>query len=253
MKNAACYFLVAMALMALLSPTVQADTLELKDGRLLEGTYVGGTSSTLRVQVEDRVEVIPIREVLALTFSGTGPSASRPASTSRRTVSADPPTNRTIRVPAGTRLLVRLAENLNSKEDTAGSRFTAILEANLEVNGRVVAPEGSTVYGRLTAAKRGGRAFGKAELHLELTDIMINDYRYPIVTAAYEVQGRSQGTAKKTLGGAALGALIDGSDGAKKGAVAGFGLSLLSKGKQVLIPSGTLIDFRLQQPLTLHA
>ena len=153
MKNAACYFLLAMALMALLSPTVRADTLELKDGRLLEGTYVGGTSSTLRVQVEDRVEVIPIREVLALTFSGTGPSASRPASTSRRTVSANPPTNRTIRVPAGTRLLVRLAENLNSKEDTAGSRFTAILEANLEVNGRVVAPEGSTVYGRLTAAK----------------------------------------------------------------------------------------------------
>ena len=253
MKNAACYFLVAMALMALLSPTVQADTLELKDGRLLEGTYVGGTSSTLRVQVEDRVEVIPIREVLALTFSGTGPSASRPASTSRRTVSANPPTNRTIRVPAGTRLLVRLAENLNSKEDTAGSRFTAILEANLEVNGRVVAPEGSTVYGRLTAAKRAGRAFGKAELHLELTDIMINDYRYPIVTAEYEVQGRSQGTAKKTLGGAALGALIDGSDGAKKGAAAGFGLSLLSKGKQVSIPSGTLIDFRLQQPLTLHA
>ena len=82
---------------------------------------------------------------------------------------------------------------------------------------------------------------------------MINDYRYPIVTAEYKVQGRSQGTAKKTLGGAALGALIDGSDGAKKGAVAGFGLSLLSKGKQVSIPAGTLIDFRLQQPLTLHA
>ncbi len=90
-------------------------------------------------------------------------------------------------------------------------------------------------------------------MQLELTDIVINDHRYPIITDEYEIQGRSQGTAKKTLGGAVLGALIDGSDGAKKGAAAGLGLSLLSKGKQVSISSGTLIDFRLQQPLTLHA
>ena len=48
METAGRYFLMTMGVMALLSPTVQADTLESKDGRLLEGTYVGGTRSTLR-------------------------------------------------------------------------------------------------------------------------------------------------------------------------------------------------------------
>ncbi len=254
MKNAGRYFLLTVALMSRLSLTVPADTLELKDGRLLDGDYMGGTRSTIRFQTEDRVEVISTGEVLALTFSDSGLSTLRAASaSSRETASTQPSTSGAIRVPAGTRLLVRLAEGINSGEDGPGSRFIAILEANLEVNGDVLARRGSKVYGRLAYARRGGRAFGKAELQLELTDIVIDDHRYPIITDEYEIQGRSQGTAKKTFGGAVLGALIDGSDGAKKGAAAGLGLSLLSKGKQVSISSGTLIDFRLQQPLTLQA
>ena len=242
MKNAGRFFLVTMALIALFYPIVLADTLELKDGRLFEGAYVGGTRTTLRFQIEDRVEVIPIREVLALTFTDPGPSASNPAS------AGNP-----ITVPAGTRLLVRLADGIDSKEDSAGSRFTALLEADLEINGRVVAPQGTTVYGRLTSARKGGRAFGKAELQLELTDIMINHQLRPIITGEYELRGRSQGTLKKTGIGAALGALIDGGDGAKKGAAAGLGYSLLSKGKQVSVPEGTLIEFRLEHSLTLQA
>ncbi len=254
MKNAARYFLVTLALMALVYPTVLADTLELKDGGLLEGTYVGGTRTTLRFQTEDRVEVIPIRQVLALTFSDSEPSASGPVSTpSSETASNGATGARPIAVPAGTRVLVRLVEGINSKEDAAGSRFTAVLEGNLEVYGRVVAPKGSKVYGRLTSARKGGRAFGKAELQLELTDIMINDQLQPIITGEYEFRGRSQGTLRNTGIGAVLGALIDGKDGAGKGAAAGFGYSLLSKGKQVAIPSGTLIQFRLQQPMTVQA
>ena len=254
MKNTGRYFLVSMALLALSYTVVLADTLELKDGRLLEGTYAGGTRTTLRFKIEQRVDVIPTQDVLALTFSASGPSASGPTSRpSSATASTQRSTVVPIVVPAGSRLLVRLVEGINSKEDSAGSRFTARLEGNLEVNGRVVAPKGSKVYGRLTSAKRGGRTFGKAGLQLELTDITINDQLQPIITGEYELKGRSQGTLKKTGIGAALGALIDGSDGAKQGAAAGLGYSLLSKGKQLSIPSGTLIQFRLKQSLTLQA
>jgi len=35
------------------------------------------------------------------------------------------------------------------------------------------------------------------------------------------------------------------------GAAAGLGYSLLSKGKQLAIPSGTPIEFRLQQTMTV--
>ena len=248
MKSTGRYFLLTIALMALSYPMALADTLELKDGRLLEGDYVGGTRTTLRFQVENRVEVIPSQEVLALTFSNTRPSASGRASAPASERSNDRP----ITVAAGTRLVVRLAEGVDSKEDAAGNRFTAVLQANLEVNGRVVAPKGSTVYGRLTSAKKGGRAFGKAELQLELTDIVIGDQLHPIITGEYELTGQSQGTLKKTAIGAALGALLDGGDGAKKGAAAGLGLSLISKGKQVSLGEGTIIEFRLQQPLTMR-
>ncbi len=251
MKNAGYYFVMVMALVTLRSPAVQADTLELRDGRLLEGTYAGGTSNTLRIQIEDRVEVIPIQEVLALTID-SGSYSSGPASGSQKSAADRRFDTGNINVRAGTHLLVRLSDNLNSGEDGTGGRFTAILETNLTVDGRLVAPKGSTVYGRLASTQRGGRTFGRGRLELELTDIVISGERYPIITSDYEVQGRSQGTVTKTLGGAVLGALIDGSDGAKTGAAAGLGLSLLTRGKQVSIPAGTLIDFRLQQPLTVH-
>ena len=101
--------------------------------------------------------------------------------------STQPSTTALIEVPAGTGLLVSLVEGINSKHDGAGSRFTAILEADLVVNGHVVAPKGSEVYGRLTSAKRGGRAFGRAELHLELTDLSLDGQRHPIGTDTEEV------------------------------------------------------------------
>ena len=255
MKNAGRYVLVVTALMALVNPAGLADTLELKDGRLLEGNYMGGTRTTLRFQIGDEVEVIPTRDVLALTLTGSGVASSTGSNSapSSATDFSQGLRGGSITVPAGTRLLVRLVDSIDSKNDRAGARFTTVLEAPLEVNGRQVAPTGTKVYGRLTDARRGGRVSGRAELQLELTDVVINDHRYPIITEEYELQGRSQGTAKKTLGGAALGALIGGSDGAKKGAAAGFGLSLLTKGKQLSIPSGTLIYFRLQQPLAILA
>ncbi len=82
---------------------------------------------------------------------------------------------------------------------------------------------------------------------------MINDQLQPIITGEYEFSGKSQGMLRNTGIGAVLGALINGKDGAEKGAAAGLGYSLLSKGKQVAIPSGTLIEFRLQQPITVQA
>ena len=59
-----------------------------------------------------------------------------------------------ITVPAGTRLLVRMIDGVDSSKQQAGYHFTANLETNLQVDNRVVAPAGTTVYGRLPNAKR---------------------------------------------------------------------------------------------------
>src|SRR5277367_919466 len=78
-----------------------------------------------------------------------------------------------IYVPAGTRILIRMIDSIDSSKQKAGDRFTASLETNLVVDNIVVAPRGTTVYGRLASAESAGRMKGSSELSLELTDIVI--------------------------------------------------------------------------------
>ena len=47
---------------------------------------------------------------------------------------------RRVTIPAGTRLLVRTTDDINSEGSPTGSRFTATLETNLELDGVPVAP-----------------------------------------------------------------------------------------------------------------
>ena len=168
---------------------------------------------------------------------------------------------KTIYVPAGTRILIRMIDSIDSSKQKAGYRFTASLETNLSVNNVLVAPRGSRVYGLLTSAESAGRMSGSSELSLELTDIVINGESYPLLTSTYEVKGQGEGkkTGRKVLGGAGLGALIGGIAGGGKGAGigalagagAGTAVAASKKGQQLSIPSETLLEFRLQQPAPL--
>jgi len=166
-----------------------------------------------------------------------------------------------IYVPAGTRILVRTIDPIDSTKQKTGDRFTASLETNLVVDNIVVAPRGATVYGRLAAASSSGRMKGSSELSLELTDIVIRGTAYPLLTSTYDIKGKGEGgnTTKKILGGAGLGALIGGIAGGGKGAGigalagagAGAAVAASKKGEQLSIPSESLLEFRLQQPGSL--
>jgi len=166
-----------------------------------------------------------------------------------------------VTVPAGTRVLIRRIDSIDTTKEKAGFRFTASLETNLQSDDIVVAPRGTTVYGQLTTAKSAGRMSGSSELTLELRDILINGRAYPLLTSDYSIRGKGEGssTAKKVVGGAGLGALIGGIAGGGKGAGigalagagAGTAISAAKKGQQLSIPSETLLEFRLQQPATL--
>jgi hypothetical protein len=166
-----------------------------------------------------------------------------------------------VTVPAGTRILIRTIDSLDSSKQKTGYRFTASLETNLQAEDMVVAPRGSTVYGRLVQASSAGRMSGSSELTLELTDIVINDTSYPLLTGAFEVKGKGEGkkTARKVVGGAGLGAIIGGiagggtgaAIGALAGAAGGTALAASKKGEQLQIPSESLLEFRLEQPVSL--
>ena len=52
-----------------------ADVLELKNGQVLTGKYVGGTAGTIRFETGGGTQVIETGQALALTFSGGGATA----------------------------------------------------------------------------------------------------------------------------------------------------------------------------------
>src|SRR5271167_3307939 len=166
-----------------------------------------------------------------------------------------------VTVPAGTRILVRMVDSVDSSKQKAGYRFTAALEANLQAYDVTVAPKGTKLYGVLAQASSSGKFKGSSQLTLELTDIVINGTAYPLKTTDYEVKGKGEGgnTTKKVVGGAGLGALIGGLAGGGKGAGigalagagAGTAIAASKKGEQISIPSESLLEFRLEQPVAL--
>jgi hypothetical protein len=242
----------------------RADVLELKNGKTLNGKYLGGTAGTIRFETGDGVQVLETSQALALTFTDAGagagaaapaaaaPAAAPPASSKVWAAPAAAPAPIAVTVPAGTTLLVRMVDAVSSR-DAQGKRFTATLESDLAVGGTVVAPAGTKIYGRIQSAQQARRLTGQSSLDLRLSEIAVGPNLVPIVTSGYtEAGARSVGKAARgAAAGAAIGAIADGGEGAGKGAAIGALATGLKKGEAVSVNSGTLLEFQLQQPVNL--
>lgn len=273
--------LLVVATLAFAVAPVRADTLEMKDGRVLNGRFVGGTAAQLRFEVNGTVESFGVDQIVALTFtrstasanSGNSSSAynsgssstygSQSSTTSQRDSrnSVASGESQRVTIPAGTALLVRMIDSVDSSKNHVGDKFHASLENDLIVDSLVVARRGTDVYGRLAEAKEAGHMSGSSDLKLELTDIAIDHRSYPVVSGEYEAKGKGRGgnTAKKVGGGAAVGAVIGAIAGGGKGAAIGAGVgggagaavNVMTRGQQVRVPSETLLEFRLTQPVSV--
>lgn len=230
-----------------------ADVLELKDGKVLTGKYVGGTAGSIRFETSAGTQVIETSRALALTFtSATATSAAPAAAPAASTPAPSAAATGALTVNAGTLLLVRLVDPVSSG-DPQGTRITTTLENDLLVNGQLVARAGTKAYGRVHGAQRAGRYVGQSALDLRLSELALGPNLVPIVTSSYSQSGaRSAGkTARGAAAGTAIGAIADGGDGAATGAAIGAVASGLRKGQAVSLNPGTLLEFRLQQPLTV--
>jgi hypothetical protein len=260
--------IAAVALGLFFAGGALADTLELKDGRVLQGRFLGGTQALMRFSVNGEVQTFNVSEIVALTFTGNfgnaaGAPTPAPAPQAVAPAPAPLPPGSPITVPAGQPLLVRMIDGVDSKKNNVGDIFHASLETDLNVNGNLVARKGTDVYGRLAEAKEAGHFSGSSELQLELTRMVINGQDYPVVSSDYSLKGKGRGanTAQKVGGGAVAGAIIGAIAGGGKGAAigagagsaAGAGVQVFTRGQQVKVPSETLLEFRLQQPLTVSA
>jgi hypothetical protein len=244
-----------------------ADSLELKNGSLIKGKFLGGTQTSITFQVGSSVQAYDVADIRSLRFDsnaqGTSPSVPSKQPTAPSAIEEDEvaKSSSSVTIPAGTRISIRTIDAIDSTKNHVGDRFQASLEEPLSVDGRVVVPKGADVYGRLEESKETGTFTGRSELKLELTGIVVRGQNVPLITGKYELSGKSKGesTAKRTVGGAAIGSIIGALAGGGKGAAVGAGAGagvgagseIITKGDQVKIPSETLLDFTLQQSVTI--
>ena len=229
---------------ALAAGLLLADTLELADGTLLEGDFVGSSNGIIMFNTGDSIEAFPESEVVGIFLSaGVNQAAALMAANETGQLT----------LPAGTRLVIRTTDNIDSNQHGAGHRFRGQLEGALVVDGVTVAPRGTFVHGRIAQAQQSRRLAGSSELTVEFTDIMIDDQLFPISTGGLSAQtGNEAGrTVGRTARAAAVGGLIGGSSGARTGARVGVGASILTSGASVNIPRGTILETTLAAALTL--
>ena len=268
-RNLSLRFACVVGAMCLLISSALGDSLQLRNGSLIKGTFLGGTGEEISFQVGTRVQRYALADVVSVDFDDASrayPSAesqlppSPPQPESNPTLTASRSRD-VMKVPSGTRIMIRTIDAIDSNRNQAGDTFQASLEQPLIVDDVVVVPKGADVYGRLTQATEAGRIQGRSQLKLELTGIVVNGQTIPLFTGDYTVAGSSRGatTAKRVGTGAAVGAVIGAIAGGGKGAAigtvvgagAGTAVQVMTKGEQVHVPSETLLEFVLQQEVRL--
>lgn len=188
-------------------------------------------------------------------------------------------------VPSGTALEAVLTSAVDSSVTKPGDLFSAKLYAPLYLGGDLVLPASTVLEGQITDAEKAGITGKNGLLTMRLTAAVTPEgTRYPlsaVVTANQtenklheDKQGNIKGrttkgsvasgvarTAAWTAGGTLLGIcfapIVAGSVGAgaiagvATGGAVGLGSNVWRKGKDAKIPSGTKLQFALDQPMSL--
>lgn len=162
-------------------------------------------------------------------------------------------------IPVGTEFDVRLQNSLSSKTAQVEERFEATTMVDLrDERGRVLVPAGSVMRGVVSSVNKATRMDRKGSLTVAFDRVTINGRSYPMrgtVSQALESEGIMGEKEKIGIGagaGAILGAILGGAKGAIAGILIGGGGTIAAtEGKDVELPSGTVLRVRLDSPLNL--
>jgi len=193
------------------------------------------------------------------TDTGTTTAAANSAPPSE--VPPPPPAPKKIIIDQGTQITVRLIDPIDSEKNHTGDTFHATLNAPLTSDGEEAVPAGVELVGHLTSVKSAGKFAGQSEVVMQLDSLSSGGKTYNIQTDQYSKKGSARGknTAEKVGAGAAIGGIIGaiagGGKGAAIGAAAGAGVGggvqAAGKSQQIKLPSETVLNFVLQQPITV--
>jgi hypothetical protein len=241
-----------------------ADTIILKDGRAIRGNYLGGSPRQVKIEAGDQIQTFDVGDIVRIEFNGSSAAAPVAPPPGRSQILeprapadslAAAPAYGGIELPAGTNLVVRMIDGVDSEVNHLGQTFSASLDEPVMLNGDTAIPRGADVVVKLVDSKESGKLTGRTELTLDLMSIKVNGRMVDVNTQTVSRESSSRGarTAKVAGGTAAVGAIIGAIAGGGKGAAigagagaaTGAGVEVVTKGQRVKIPSETRLTFSL--------
>ena len=164
-----------------------------------------------------------------------------------------------VELPAGSHIVVRLIDRVDSTRDHVGETYRASVDEPVSVNGQTMIPRGADAVVVLTDAQQSGKIEGRTVLTLDLKTIRANGRSYDVITSGIPEASKSRGSrsAKTIGGGAVLGAIIGAAAGgglgaaigAGAGAAAGTAAQMATSGQKVKLPAETRLTFLLRDPI----
>jgi hypothetical protein len=176
-------------------------------------------------------------------------------------------------IPAGTPLAVRLRTSLSSATSRPGDSFEAVLDEPIIVRGKMVAPSGANITGKVLDARAANELQEPGYMRLALIAVSLNGQSVPIQTSSIFVKRGSHErrnlaglngastSGNSTSGGATtnppmtLAGGLAGSRGTLMGAstrpVPEMETGYATENKDVGVAPARRLTFRLAQPLPL--
>lgn len=165
-------------------------------------------------------------------------------------------------VPADAVLGLQIERAVSSETARVEDRVEARVTRDVRVGDRVAIPAGSLVQGSVMEVERGGKVKERARLGIRFHTVVLGDgTRLAIRTESVVREGASpanESAAKiggAAVGGAILGAILGGGKGAviggSVGAAGGTAATMAGNRNPAILPAGTTVSVRVQQPVTV--
>jgi hypothetical protein len=166
-------------------------------------------------------------------------------------------------LPVGSELEVRTNSKLTGKHNRVGDQFSMTVRENLVAqNGEIAVPEGSMVYGHITALKEAPNAGDPSLVKVDFDRLVVRGRSHPFNAQVTKVSTTTSNETLKKAGigaaaGAVLGAIVSGGEfggialGGAIGAAAGTAISL-GMDRDPELPEGTKMTIRATQAVSLR-
>ena len=254
MRSRTIEWIAALLVIAAVAP-LHADRVRLRSGKVVEGMFIGGDSKTVRVLLDSgQVSEVRLDEATAVEFDARKPPPPPPPPPPKPAAAAPAPARKTVTVPSGTAVNVRLTQGIDVDASQAGQTFKAAVDDPIMLGGSIVIPRGALAILQAAKVQQSGTIKGSDKITLKLNAINFGGMVYEVAATYVEMKGGGEGkkSGRKIGGGAGLGAIVGGiaggGEGAAIGAVVGGvgGAIVAGSGEEHLkLPAETRLQFQL--------